>query len=157
MITPRLRASVSALSLAAVLAAPLALGACAAGGAAPAAFDDGVAPARSLAIQFENDGDVQVDVYLVTEVQQWRLGRVASGARTTLKVPAEALRTPMPGNARLAVLADAPITAQAAFDPRASLTMAQTMSELVAQRWSFWHRQLGAARLLGAYERAGRR
>lgn len=156
MATPRLRAMVSALSLAAAAAAPLALlGACARP-AAYAASDDAVAPAAlPLAIEFENEAPVQVDVYLVSERQQWRLGRVAPGALTTLKIPTDALQTTQ-GWMRLATLANAPASILVASDPRATLTMSQPLSELLMQRWRFRSSQLGPSRLLGAYEHGGR-
>lgn len=154
MTTPRSRAAVSVLSFAAALVAPLALGACA-GAAAPASYAAGIAPAPSPTIEFENEAEVRVDVYLVTDRQQWRLGRVAPGARMQLSIPEAALKTGS-GWAQLATIADAPPTVLVARDPRATLTMAQPVSELLTQRWSFRSPGLGSARLLGAYGRGGR-
>lgn len=145
MTTPRARAMVSIVSLAAALAAPLALTACARATTAAAAR----APAPALTIGFLNEAPVQVDVYLVSELRQWRLGRVAPGVRTTLRIP-EAALTMSSGFMRLAVLADATFSADAARDPRATLTIAQPVSELLTQRWTFWRPQLAAAELLGA-------
>lgn len=153
MTTPRSRSLVSVVSVTALLASNLVLGACAAR-TAPAT----VVAARSaaLTIGFENEAQVQVDVYLVGEQQQWRLGRVAPGTRTMLRVPEAALHE---GSAfmRLAVLADATLSVDAARDSRATLTLAQPVSELLAQQWTFWHPQLASARLLGAAVRVGQR
>jgi hypothetical protein len=155
MLTPRARALVSRLSLAAAMTLPFALGACA-GGASSAALDGGgrVARAFTPTIAFENEGHVQVDVYLVTDRRQWRLGRVAAGERTTLRVPAESLE-PMPGLARLVALPDAPRSMEAERDPRAALTSSQPVSEILAQQWKFWSPQMGSARLLGARQAGG--
>ena len=154
MTTPRSRSMVSVmLSLAATLASGLALGACAAR-TAPATE---VAPRpAALTIGFENEAQVQVDVYLVGEERQWRLGRVAPGARTVLRVPEAALREGS-GFMRLAALADATLSVDAARDPRATITIAQPVTELLAQRWTFWHPQMASARLLGAQVRGGQR
>jgi hypothetical protein len=100
-------------------------------------------------MSFVNEAPVQVDVYLVSDQREWRLGRVAPGARTLLRVPEAALTTET-GFMRLAVLAGAQLSVDAAHDPRATLTLAQPMSELLAQRWSFWHPQMASPRLLGA-------
>jgi hypothetical protein len=146
---------VSVVSLAAALAAPFALGACA-GRISPPAEPAATAPRPTLTIGFVNEAQVQVDVYLVSERRQWRLGRVAPGARTTLRLPESALSME-PGFMRLAVLADATLSTDAAHDPRAAVTIAQPVSELLAQRWTFWHPQLAAAELLGAAVRVGHR
>jgi hypothetical protein len=92
--------------------------------------------ARTTILTFDNEADAYVDVYLVTGQLQWRLGRVAPGARAMLRVPQDAM-APAAGFMRLAVLAGAPVSAQAARDPRAVFTIAEPVRELVAQRWAY--------------------
>ena len=146
MITPAGRLTVSAISLAAMLA----LGACA-GGPRPATRAE-----AATTIGFVNEAESYVDVYLVSETRQWWLGRVAPGARTTLRISNEALITTS-GYLRLAVLAGAPLTVQAARDPRATLTIAQPGQSLLDQRWTFRQSQLTAPELFGAPMRLGGR
>lgn len=148
MITPATRATVSVLSIVAALSAMLALGGCARG-ISPARRDAAaIAPPLDVTIHFENEADVSVDVYLVAEQRQWRLGRVAPGARESLRIP-DAAFAATSGFVRLAVVAGSPPSLQVARDPRASFTVAQPASELVLQRFSFWQRQLGSPQLLG--------
>ena len=146
MITPAGRLTVSAISLAAMLA----LGACA-GGPRPATRAE-----AATTIGFMNEAESYVDVYLVSETRQWWLGRVAPGARTTLRISNETLITTS-GYLRLAVLAGAPLTVQAARDPRATLTIAQPGQSLLDQRWTFRQSQLTAPELFGAPMRLGGR
>jgi hypothetical protein len=149
MPTPTTRATVSLLSLAAALGATVLLGACAS--APPVVAWDGstVTSERPLTLRFENEAQTYVDVYLVNDRQQWRLGRIAPGARTTLRVPEEALDVTY-GFVRLAVLAGAPLSADAARDPRATFTIVQSTSQLLAQRWTFWQTPLASAEILSA-------
>ena len=152
MLTPAGRLAVSVISLATTLA----LGACA-GGPAPSTWDGtAIATGQGATIRFENEAQSYVDVYLVGETRQWWLGRVAPGARTTLRISSEAL-TVTSGYLRLAVLAGAPLTLQAARDPRATLTIAQPGPSLFDQRWTFRQSPTMAAELFGAPVRLGGR
>ena len=152
MITPASRLTVSAISLAATLA----LGACA-GGPAPTTWDGTAAiTGQSATIRFVNEAETYVDVYLVGETRQWWLGRVAPGARTTLRIRDEVL-TATSGYLRLAVLAGAPLTAQAARNPRATFTIAQPGQSLFDQQWTFRASQMMAPELFGAPVRMGTR
>jgi hypothetical protein len=118
----------------------LALGACAS--ASRSGFDAQEQMAGSpLTIRFENEGREHVHVYLVTERREWLLGRVEPGLVGTLRVP-EASLAENPRSVRLAVLAGAAVTVQAARDPRATLTIAQPTSALLSQHWMFAQGQL---------------
>ena len=152
MLTPAGRLTVSTISLAATLA----LGACA-HGPAPTTWGGTAAVTRQGAtIRFVNEAETYVDVYLVGETRQWWLGRVAPGARTTLRIRDEVL-TATSGYLRLAVLAGAPLTMQAARDPRATFTIAQPGQSLFDQRWTFRQSQVAAPELFGAPVRFGGR
>lgn len=145
MITPASRLTVSVFSLAAALA----LGACA-GGPTPTTWDRAAAITdQGATIRFVNEAETYVDVYLVGETRQWWLGRVAPGARTTLHISDEAL-VATSGYLRLAVLAGARLTVQAARDPRAALTIAQPGQSLFDQRWTFRQSQVSSPELFGA-------
>ena len=118
------------------IALALVLGACAGAPArrgleAPAPADLG-----ALAIRFSNEAGEHVHVYLVGARRQWLLGRVEAGARASLRVPEAALAEDQRWM-RLAVLAGQPVTARAADDPRAALTLAQPTAEMLGQRWTF--------------------
>ena len=154
MITPAGRLTVSAISLAAALA----LGACASGPASTT-WDGGgprTTAGQGATVPFVNEAETYVDVYLVGETRQWWLGRVAPGARTVLRVRDEML-TATSGYLRLAVLAGAPLTMQAARDPRATVTIAQPGQLLFDQRWTFRQSQVAAPELFGAPLRLGGR
>jgi hypothetical protein len=156
MITPTSRATVSFISLVSlfaplVLTQTVGLGACARV-SRPVTWD---ASAQRGAFRFDNDAETSVDVYLVTDKREWRLGRVAPGARMLLRIPDAAL-VEASGFVRLAVLADAPLTVQAARDPRAILTIAQPTSELLAQRWTFVSGPQRSAQILAARVDTGR-
>jgi hypothetical protein len=144
MITPRTRAIVS---LAATLTAALALGACARSPARPgpaARADVAALAGRPATIRFDNGGRERVLVYLVGEQREWLLGRVEPGARATLRLPRASLAG-SPGLVRLAVLAGERLTLQAARDPRATVattTIAQPVSTILSQRWTFAQGQL---------------
>ena len=122
------------VSLAAAMAATLALGACfqaASVGGGPPSLDDG-----RLAFRFDNGGREHVHVYLIGEKREWLLGRVEPGAIATLRIPEESVVE----NAkfvRLAVIAGERVTHQAARNPRATLTLAQPTSAILSQRWLF--------------------
>ena len=147
MITLRIRAAVSAVTMTVALAATLALGACARG-PAPSTWDGTAEMPERLSIRFDNEAQTYVDVYLVGERREWWLGRVAAGALRTLRIPEEAPAA-SPGFVRLAVLADSRVTLNAASDPRATFTIAQPASALMSQRWTFTQRQLASPELFG--------
>jgi hypothetical protein len=147
MTTPRIRAVVS---LAATLIATLALGACAAapsrqGLGAPSPVEE----AGPLAIRFDNEAREQVYVYLVGQQREWLLGRVEPGAVATLRIPEESVAGSS-GFVQLAVLTGERATMQAARSARARLTVLQSASELVSQRWRFSQGQLMSVGLRGA-------
>lgn len=146
MNTPTFRSLVSAQSLAAALMVTLVAGC--AGRAAP----DGrqaMAPERApqATIRFENEAQVPVDVYLVGERREWRLGRVAPGAIAALPIPDVAL-TSEPAMVSLAVISGGPLSVQAAKDPRATYTIAQPAAELLAQRFTFAQHQVGLTQII---------
>lgn len=144
MNTPTFRSLVSAPSLAAALVVTLAAG-CARGPEARQALAPERAPQAT--IRFENEAQVQVDVYLVTDRREWRLGRVAPGAIASLPVPDVAL-TQTSGFVRLAVIEGPPLAVLAAYDRRATYTIAQPATELLGQRFTFTQRQLAAPQIL---------
>jgi hypothetical protein len=133
MTTPRTR---SLVSLAAALTVALTLGGCA--GAPSRLAGDGPAPTDGppLAVRFDNDARDYVHVYLVGEQRQWLLGRVAPGARATLRIPDEALAEDA-GRLRLAVLAGERVTLWAAGEARAAITIPQPAAAFLWQRWTF--------------------
>ena len=152
MLTPVGRLTVSAISLAAMLA----LGACAGGPPPTTRGESPAATGRGATIRFVNEAETYVDVYLVGETREWWLGRVAPGARTTLRIRDDVL-TATSGYLRLAVLAGSRLTAQAARDPRATFTIAQPGESLFDQRWTFRQSQVMAPELFGAPVRLGGR
>ena len=151
MITPRTRAIVS--FLATTTTAALALGACAGGPSRPAADGRALVPGAPT-VRFDNEGREHVHVYLVGEQREWLLGRVEPGARATLRLPPASLGA-CPGFVRLAVLAGGRLTAQAALEPRALLTIAQPAAAILAQRWTFGQGQLTPLGPVGAPGGAG--
>jgi hypothetical protein len=131
------------VSLVAAMTATLTLGACFQ--AAPAR--DGPSPTGDdpLAIRFDNGAREHVHVYLIGEKREWLLGRVEPGAIATLRIPEESLA----GHAvfvRLAVIAGERLTLQAARNTRATLTLAQPMSAILSQQWSFAQGRLTSVR-----------
>ena len=152
MTTPRTRAAVS---LAAALTT-LALGACASHLSPVAREDVSVSPAEAIAIRFDNEAQVYVDVYLIGDQREWALGRIEPGARATLRIPQAAL-TNTSGFVQLAVLAGAQRSVQAARDPRATFTIAQPAGMLLSQRWTFSQRQSSAPEIFGSHAAPGRR
>ncbi|MEO8334380.1 MAG: hypothetical protein ABI664_05380 [bacterium] len=132
MTTPRIR---SLVSLAAVLVVTLTVGGCAsASHAAPGALSSTEeAPAT---IRFDNDARDYVHVYLVGARQEWMLGRVAPGARATLRIPDAAL-TDDSGAMQLAVLVGQRMPLRARGEPRAELTIAASATAILLQRWTF--------------------
>jgi hypothetical protein len=55
------------------------------------------------------------------------------------------------GFVRLAVIAGAPVSLNAARDPRAALTIAQPVSQLLQQRWTYSLAQATTPQILGAH------
>jgi len=155
MITPARGTVVSAASLVLVLTVTLALAACG-GTSLPGSWDTSrVQPEQPGTFRFDNTADRSVDVYLVTEQREWRLGRVAPGARAALRVP-DAVLASRAGFVRLAVIAGAPMSAQAAREPGATLTIAQPATELLAQRWAFVDRHRSSPQILATRADGGR-
>jgi hypothetical protein len=95
-------------------------------------------------MQFRNDAMVSVDVYLISAQFQWRLGRVPPGIRAVLRVPESAIESAM-GVVRVAVIPGSQMSAQANRDPRVVFAIAQPVSAVLSQRWTF--RQPAAAAL----------
>ena len=89
-----------------------------------------------LTVRFDNDGPDRLSVYLIGEKREWLLGRVEPGANARFPIPEEVFAE---GSkfVRLAVLANAQPTLQAARDPHARLTIALPLSAIVSERWSF--------------------
>jgi hypothetical protein len=96
---------------------------------------DAERPATAV-VQFDNEATTYVDVYLVADQIQWRLGRVPAGMRAMLNVPEAAVRWTA-GFVQLAVIPASPVSAEVARDPRAVIAIAEPVSELLSQRWSF--------------------
>ena len=132
MTTPRIR---SLVSLAAVLTFTLAAGGCA---SAPSHLPDALAPAGepAPAIRFDNDSRDYVDVYLVSERRDWRLGRVAAGAHAMLRIPDDALADDA-GRMRLAVLPAQRVTLRPSSDLRTATALARPIADVLAQQWTF--------------------
>lgn len=149
MITPATRVTVSMISLSALFGTTLVLGACGRGPSPVTWSGAVVTPARPLTITFENEAETYVDVYLIGEKREWWLGRLAPGASTSLRIREQALTTES-GFVKLAVLADAPRSLQAARDPRATFSLSEPVSRLVTQRWTFRKTPLASPEIFGA-------
>src|SRR5262245_24562963 len=113
---------VSRSALTAALVATLGVSACA-GRQHPVTRDPRAESAESTAsavseqpptdmLQFDNLATVYVDVYLVGQQIQWRLGRVPPGMRASLRVPESAIDWSI-GFLQLTVIPSAQVTAQA--------------------------------------------
>lgn len=140
MNTATIRRSVS-------LFAAVVLGACASN-RRPVVWDaSDVLADRATTIRFDNEGERAVDVYLVGDRQEWRLGRVAPGATSKLDIP-EAAIVESVGFVRLAVIAGGPLSVRAGLDPRAQFSIAQPLAELPQQRFTYVERQLDRPQLL---------
>ena len=133
MTTPRKRPLVS---LALALSVSLALSGCA--GAPSRLASDGISlnEGAQLAFRFDNEARDNVHVYLIGAKREWLLGRVAPGARATLRIPEEALAE-RPGFVRLAVLTGQRATLRAAAESRAATSIDQPAAALLSQRWTF--------------------
>ena len=99
-------------------------------------------------LQFDNRATDYVDVYLVSGSMQWRLGRVSPGMHVMLRVPASAIDWTA-GVMQLTVISGSQLSAQASRDPRAISAIAQPLSEVLSQRWTF-RRPVGATLQLQA-------
>lgn len=124
------------VSVIAALTVTLVLGGCASTPSRPAS--DAIAPSEGgqLAFRFDNEARDNVHVYLVGAKREWLLGRVAPGARATLRIPEEALAEDA-GFVRLAVLAGQRATLRAAGESRAATSIDQPVAAIVSQRWTF--------------------
>jgi hypothetical protein len=93
---------------------------------------------RSDMLQFDNQATVWVDVYLAWAGRplQWRLGRVLPGARAMLRVPESAI-DPTLGFVQLTVIPGSQMSAEPWRDPRAVIAIAQPISTVLAQCWTF--------------------
>ncbi len=105
-------------------------------------------------LQFDNEATAYVDVYLVADQIQWRLGRVPAGMRAMLNVPETAAGWTT-GFVQLAVTPASPVSAEASRDPRAVIAIAEPASEVLSQGWSF-RQPAGAALQLQAVHLVGR-
>lgn len=89
-----------------------------------------------ITVRFDNEARDYVHVYLVSARQEWLLGRVAPGARATLRIPEAALAEDA-GLLSLAVIAGQRVTQRAAREVGAATTIAQLPAEMCSQRWTF--------------------
>jgi len=138
MTTRRVRSLVSTASIVSVTGVVAALG-------LTACFGSPQAPDPEIAtIQFDNQATVYVDVYLVGAQFQWRLGRVPPGMRAVLRIPESAIESTM-GAVRVAAIPGSQVSGQADRDPKAVFAIAQPVSAVLSQRWTF--RQPAAAAL----------
>ena len=109
---------------------------------------------RATRLQFDNEATVYVDVYLVGNPIQWRLGRVPAGMRAMLTVPESAVDWTT-GFVQLAVIPGSHVSPEASRDPRAIMAIAQPVSEVLSQLWTF-RQPAGAALQLQAKRLVGR-
>ena len=112
-----------------------------------AASDMTVEPQAEL-LQFDNQATVYVDVYLVSDQLQWRLGRVPPGFRAALRIPESVIPRTL-GLVQLAVIPGSLISAEAWRDPHAVIAVLQPVSEVLSQSWTF-RQPVGAALQLQA-------
>jgi hypothetical protein len=126
------------VSLAAALGLAITLSACASapvGGAGVGSVElagSAMADAPARTIQFENQGQEFVRVYLVMDQREFLLGRVERGARSTLRLPAAAVD----GTAawmRLSVRGGEP----APGVPHSGTMGVVPLSAILTQRWTF--------------------
>jgi hypothetical protein len=126
----------SLVSLAAALTLTLALVGCAGNPTRSALNDPAPVAARRQAIRFDNEARQYVHVYLVGQNREWLLGRVEPGARTTLRVPEDAVSDDS-WQMQLAVVAGDRVTMHVASKLGAQVTIAQSAGQLLAQKWTF--------------------
>lgn len=149
MTTPRTRSLVSRV---ATLTLTMALAGCA---SVPVPLDHDLTASATEApptIRFDNDARDYVHVYLVGLRREWLLGRVAPGARTTLRVPQDALDE-SEGPLRLAVLMGERVTYRVAADVRTASALARPAAEILAREWTFAPRMTGAELIALPYGR----
>ena len=147
MNTPTVRTPVSARSYMMALVAAAVLGACAPA-RRPVVWDGReILDARPVTVRFDNDGTQAVDVYLVGERREWRLGRVVAGGVAKLVIPEDAIVESV-GFVRLAVIEGGPPSARAALDPRSWYSIAQPIADLPRQRFAFWEREAGGPQVV---------
>lgn len=139
MTTPRTRSLVSRV---AALTLTLALAGCASDPAQRAHDASALADEAPPVIRFDNDASDYVHVYLVGVRREWMLGRVAPGARVTLRVPQDALDE-SEGPMRLAVLMGERVTYRAAVDVRTASALPRPAAELLSREWTFVPRMTG--------------
>ncbi|MFN8583006.1 MAG: hypothetical protein U0163_18780 [Gemmatimonadaceae bacterium] len=113
-----------------------AVGGCAGSSQRLAPHEPMAAESRAFAIRFDNAARERVQVYLIGEQRQWLLGNVGPGAIEKLRIPDEAF-TMREGFVRLVVLEGGRLTVSAAREPRAVTTVAQPMSAILSQQWTF--------------------
>ena len=123
------------VSLIATITATLALGGCASSPSRPISDAPISTLTGPLTIRFENFAREGVDVYLIGPKRQWLLGKVATGANASLRIPEEAVVEGW--MVQLAVVPSGPLTFAAVRDPRAVLTVAQPATGILSQRWTF--------------------
>ena len=153
------RRTQSRVSFAAVLTAVLTLTGCAATTSQLSHFETGAldsaplpaapeataaAEVASATIQFDNQADGAVRVYLVDEQRQWLLGRVERGANAALRIPGTALAAPSRWM-RLSIVPSEPATARAT-DLRPATMSTEPVAAIISQRWTF-ARTLGGGEL----------
>ena len=133
MTTPRFR---SVVSLATALSITLSLGACAS--ASPQFVSDAAVPADDAprTVRFDNTGREYVHVYLISQQRQWLLGRVEPGARSSLRIPAEAMSEDMEWM-QIAVVVGERVSLGATQASRRLITIVQPRTDLFGQRWTF--------------------
>ncbi len=129
MTTPRIRSLVS-IATALIVSSMVAGCASAPQRVASAAIEP------PITVRFDNEARDYVHVYLVGARQEWLLGRVAPGARATLRVPEAALAEDA-GLLSLAAIAGQRVTQRAAREVGAATTIAQLPAEMFSQRWTF--------------------
>jgi hypothetical protein len=150
MTTSRTRTIVSLAALTAAASSLAAVGGCARN-PAPITWDGAAAEKDELLlVHFDNQAETYVDVYLVGQRREWRLGRVSPGMRGTLRVPADAREELASGLVRLAALAGSQYTAHVELDPRATFTIPETAWRLSAKQWTFRQSQVSAPEIFSA-------
>jgi hypothetical protein len=133
MTTTRIR---TVVSLVATLAITSTVAACASGAARLPSADEAPVELAARSIRFDNEARDYVHVYLVGERSEWLLGRVAPGARVTLRIPDAAVAADQE-SMRLAVLVGEHVTLSAGTKARAASILAQPAAEMLSQRWTF--------------------
>jgi len=126
----------SLVSIAAALTLTVALGGCAGNPTHRALNDPAPVAAKPATIRFQNEARQYVHVYLVGQNREWLLGRVEPGARTTLRIPADAMSDDS-WQMQLAVVAGDRVTLRVASKVGAQVTIPQPAGQLLAQKWTF--------------------